>query len=154
MIDIEVNLMVDEIDIDKSMLELAKRAIECVMTIEGIENAGEVDVMIVDAERIRSLNKEFRGKDEVTDVLSFPQYDHLLENGIGEDYLVLGDIVICAQRAIEQAKEFNHGIERELAYLVVHSIYHLLGFDHMDENEKIKMREKEEIAMTALNISR
>lgn len=154
MIEIEINLMLDESLLDESMLELAKKAIESVLMIESIENEGEIDVMIVDEERIRSLNKEFRGKDEVTDVLSFPQYDNLLENGFDEEYLVLGDIVICAQRAIEQAKAFNHGIDRELAYLVVHSMYHLLGFDHMDQDEKIKMREKEEIAMKALNISR
>ena len=112
-----------------------------------------VSVTFVEPEEIRELNAQYRGKDAVTDVLSFPQFDDwddLPEDG----EVVLGDVVICMDRAAEQAEEFGHSLEREVLYLFVHSIYHLLGYDHMEEDEKREMREKEEAVMAELGLTR
>ena len=143
-----------EVEISEELIELAKTAINKILEIEQIENDGEISLLIVDSEEIKSINKEFRGKDEVTDVLSFPQYEKLFKEVDKTEYLVIGDIVICAKRAMQQAVEYNHGIEREFAYLVVHGMYHLIGLDHINKEDKKVMREKEEIVLGALNIKR
>ena len=114
-----------------------------------------VNVVLTNSENIKNINKEHRNIDKETDVLSFPMYekeeisDLELDN---ED--ILGDMVISIEKVEEQAKEFGHSFERELAYMVVHSFYHLLGYDHMEENEKKQMREKEEYILNKLNIKR
>lgn len=113
--------------------------------------AGEVSVVLVPAVHIRSLNAEYRGKDAVTDVLSFPQYESM-EEIVSEDYPYYGDVVICIERAEEQAKEYGHSFERELAYLTVHSVLHLLGYDHEEEKERMDMRTVEKEVMKALGI--
>lgn len=154
MIEIELRNNQSEVEISEEIIELAKIAINKIIEIEHIENNGEISLLIVDSEEIKSINKEYRGKDEVTDVLSFPQYENLLDKIDESEYLVIGDIVICAKRAMEQAMQYSHGIEREFIYLVVHSMYHLLGFDHMSEEDKEMMREKEKNALHALNINR
>lgn len=113
-------------------------------------------VSFVDMDEIHRLNLEFRNVDRPTDVLSFPGYspeelDESLDNG-GE--IALGDVVICEQKAHEQADEFGHPYERELIYLFVHSIFHLLGYDHEQDDEKEEMRAKEEKVMQRLGITR
>ncbi len=112
-----------------------------------------MSVSFVDAEEIRRLNREYRDKDAVTDVLSFPQFDPY-EYMQDWDEVALGDVVICEERAKEQAEEYGHSYERELIYLFVHSCFHLLGYDHETEEEKKIMREKEEKVMTALDLRR
>ena len=154
MIEIELRNNQTEVEISEEIIELAKIAINKILEIEQIENDGEISLLIVDSEEIKSINKEFRGKDEVTDVLSFPQYEKLFKEVDKTEYLVIGDIVICAKRAMQQAVEYNHGIEREFAYLVVHGMYHLIGLDHINKEDKKVMREKEEIVLGALNIKR
>lgn len=121
--------------------------------IETLKNTGygtdyEISISVVDADEIKQLNAEYRGNDNITDVLSFPLFEreYIPEEGM------LGDIVICSERVKEQAKEFGHSEEREFVYLAVHSMLHLLGYDHMEEDEKIEMRSKEKEIMKNLGI--
>ncbi|MBN2261134.1 MAG: rRNA maturation RNase YbeY [Clostridiales bacterium] len=144
----------DKLEISNAIEKYIIDAIEKILAIEKIENEGEISVIIVDNDRIKELNYEHRQKDEATDVLSFPQYENLIDNLKKIEYLVMGDIVISAEKVLEQAKEFGHSIEREFTYLVVHSMYHLLGFDHLDEEEKKEMRAKEKFALEKLQIFR
>ena len=123
-----------------------------------------IELIFVDGEEIRRLNAQTRGIDKVTDVLSYPTLDGIKGQALkGEDYpfdideegnLLIGSIVVCCQRAQEQAKEYGHSYERELHYLVVHGIMHCLGYDHMTEDEKAEMREKEEFILGKLGITR
>ena len=124
--------------------------------MEKFEGAAEVSVSFVDNEQIRQLNREFRDKDAATDVLSFP----LGENGV-YDYnnetgaYMLGDIVISMERAMEQAELYGHSLQREVAYLTVHSMLHLLGYDHEAGGlEAVRMREKEEAVLIQLGLPR
>ncbi|MDD5822947.1 MAG: rRNA maturation RNase YbeY [Firmicutes bacterium] len=123
----------------------------------------ELSITVVDAEEIRSINAEFRGIDKTTDVLSFPQHESIedlayeIEDALEEGTVfnpMLGDVVLCYDRACEQAEEYGTGVERELVYLTVHSIFHLLGYDHMEEDEKAEMRAREEAVMTAIGLAR
>ena len=112
------------------------------------------EIIIVDEEEIRRLNREMRGIDQVTDVLSFPSLDGIFGVKIEkknfpyevdeQGNLVLGSIAICKKRAEEQAEEYGHSIKREISYLAVHGVCHLLGYDHIEEKDKKIMREKEE----------
>lgn len=123
-----------------------------------------IEVLFVDEEEIRRLNRDMRSIDKVTDVLSFPALD--LERGQAikraeypfeideEGRLLLGSIAICIKRAREQAEEYGHSYERELHYLMVHGIMHCLGYDHMEESDKAQMREQEEKILNKLGITR
>jgi probable rRNA maturation factor len=120
----------------------------------------EISVLLVDNETIREFNRDYRGKDSATDVLSFPMEEDIEENsepevigGPGER--MLGDIVISVERAVEQAAEYGHSIERELAFLAVHGMLHLLGYDH-EKNEAAKkiMQTEEKRILTELGITR
>ena len=166
-------------------LERLKEAAERCLCMEGF--AGETDRMalsltLAGEEEIREMNREYRGVDRVTDVLSFPMFDgeedirEALGAGadgeageeipgdeavcggpeaeIPEAQIPLGDVVLCREKIRQQAVEYGHSEERELVYLFVHSLLHLLGFDHMDEDEKKVMREKEEAVMTAMELAR
>ena len=110
----------------------------------------------VDNEQIHELNLQFRQIDSATDVLSFPlgengEYDHNPETGAA----LLGDVVLSFERAQEQAAEFGHSLQREVGYLTVHSVLHLLGYDHVNGGlEAVRMREKEEAVMAKLGLSR
>ena len=123
-----------------------------------------IEVSFVSGEEIQRLNKELRGIDKVTDVLSFPALDLTVGQAILlEDYpfeideegrLTLGSIAICLDRAKEQAEEYGHSFERELHYLLVHGVLHCLGHDHMNEEEKALMRKEEEKVLEKLGITR
>ena len=123
-----------------------------------------VELLFVDSEEIRSLNAETRGVDKVTDVLSYPTLDGIKGKAIrAQDFpydmdedgrLVLGSIVICKDRAREQAQEYGHSYERELHYLIVHGVMHCLGYDHMTDEEKAEMRAQEERVLSAVSITR
>lgn len=112
------------------------------------------EIAIVDEDEIRRLNKETRGVDSVTDVLSYPSFEGVFgvklqkknfSAGIDENgNLFLGSVAVCKKRAEEQAEEYGHGIVRELNYLVAHGVCHLLGYDHIKEDDRRLMREKEE----------
>ena len=98
-------------------------------------------------------NRDYRDTDKVTDVLSFPQFDDLNDlPEVGE--ICLGDVVICKEKAMQQAEEFGHTFEREIIYLFTHSVLHLLGYDHMEEADKKEMRGREEQVMSYLGIGR
>lgn len=144
--------------VSEELIETMRKAAELSLRQEGLDpDICEISVSFTDGERIRELNREYRGVDRVTDVLSFPQFDsveELEEMGEMTGVMELGDVVICADRAREQAEAFGHSFERELIYLFVHSIHHLLGYDHMTEEDKAKMRPREEAVMEKLGISR
>lgn len=131
-----------------------KEAGELCVREEGLSSDRvSVSVTFVDTEEIKELNTLYRDKPAATDVLSFPQYarlDEIPEQGP----VLLGDVVICSEQALIQADEFGHSPERELVYLFVHSMFHLLGYDHMSEAEKRKMRKKEELIMEQVGIVR
>ncbi len=114
----------------------------------------EISVTFVSTEEIRELNKVYRGNDSLTDVLSFPQYESREEMQKSDRMLCLGDVVICPEQALIQADEFGHSGERELVYLFVHSIFHLLGYDHLDEEERNEMRVHEEKIMSQIGLTR
>ena len=129
-------------------------AAELVLQNEGLDPAFcEISVTFVDDETIREINRENRGVDSVTDVLSFPQFDDLAEIDQKRPYL-LGDVVLCTAQAQRQAEEFGHSVDRELVYLFVHSMCHLVGYDHMTEEEKAEMRAAEEAVMAELDLKR
>lgn len=114
-----------------------------------------INVVLTTPENIRKINKEQRNIDKATDVLSFPMFEKEEIKQIPDNQFdVLGDIVISIDRVKEQAIEYGHSFERELSYMVVHGFYHLLGYDHMVEEDKIKMREKEENILNKLKITR
>lgn len=151
-------LELNYLDIDENNLykEIIKRVLQKCFEIEKLENKNlYVNVVLTNAKNIKSINKEHRGIDRETDVLSFPMFEKdeiaSLDN-TNED--ILGDMVISIERVEEQAKEYGHSFERELAYMVVHSFYHLLGYDHMTEEDKKEMREKEENVLGILEIRR
>ena len=140
---------VDHEALDYYFKYTVRRAVLATLTHEGFEGDCEVSVTFCDNAYIRKLNSEYRGKDTHTDVLSFP----LIDFGGGEEppaderEIMLGDIVISLERAEEQAKEFGHSFEREVAFLCVHSVLHLLGYDHerSDEDEEIMCSRQREI---------
>ena len=113
----------------------------------------EISVSFVSEEEIRALNKHYRGIDKVTDVLSFPQYESI--DAIPKaGKIILGDIVICTEQALLQADDFGHSPERELVYLFVHCVFHLLGCTHMEEAAKEEMRAFEEKVMKIVKLER
>ena len=123
-----------------------------------------MELVFTDEEGIRSLNASTRGKDAVTDVLSFPNLENIFCKPIRkadfpfdtdeEGNLFLGSVVICRQRAAHQAEEYGHSLEREVYYLAVHGLCHLLGYDHEEESDKALMREREERILSAMNLGR
>ena len=117
--------------------------------MENLDQNVEVSVSFVGDDEIRDLNRDYRGVDKSTDVLSFPMDDEFII-----DNRILGDVIINTRRVMEQAEELGHSNERELSYLTVHSILHLLGYDHMEDEDKKEMREREKLAMKELSIYR
>ena len=123
-----------------------------------------IEFLFVNGAEIRRLNRETRGIDKVTDVLSYPTLDGIKGEAIygdehpyemdEEDNLLIGSVVVCCDRAKEQAEEFGHSYNRELHYLLVHGIMHCLGYDHMTDEEKAEMREQEEKILGKLGITR
>lgn len=135
---------------------LLRRCCHAVLQLEGFKGSVEVSVSFVDNEQIKELNKKHRDIDRETDVLSFPlgengEYDINPESGA----YMLGDVVISIEKAMQQAEEFGHSLDREMAFLTVHSILHLLGYDHVNGGlEEVRMREKEETVLTQLGLKR
>ena len=150
---LELNYL--DIDEKQEYKNLIKKVLEECFREEKLDNKKlYVNVVLTNSENIRTINKEHRGIDKETDVLSFPMFEKDELKSIqlkNED--ILGDMVISIERVEEQAKEYGHSFERELAYMVVHSFYHLLGYDHMNEQVKQEMRKKEENILNKLNIT-
>lgn len=135
---------------------LIKKAVNMALDAEGIDVPCIISVMLTDDEGIQTVNREFRGVDRATDVLSFPmnelvpgEFDEeLCEHDMDTGAVLLGDMMISIPRCEEQGAEFGHGYKREIMYLTVHSVLHLLGYDHVDEGEmKAQMRAREKAIM-------
>lgn len=146
----------DKIEVTYKLKMLMRRAILAVLAHEGFENECEVSFTFTDNEKIHIINREYREVDNPTDVLSFPMMD--FENTTGEpasDEPVrsLGDIVLSLERAGEQAAEYGHSFEREVAFLCVHSMLHLLGYDHENESDEEEMRASQREIMDILQLS-
>ncbi|MBR0152659.1 MAG: rRNA maturation RNase YbeY [Lachnospiraceae bacterium] len=145
---------------------LIEELAEEVLGEEGLEYEAEISVLFTDSEGIREINREARGLDVPTDVLSFPmleyetpgdfsflsEEDEVFDPVTGE--LVLGDIVLNIDRVLSQAEEYGHSVRREFAFLVVHSLLHLCGYDHMEEEERLVMEEKQRTVLDRLGIVR
>ena len=138
---------------------LLKNVLEICFKIENLDtNKIYVNIILTTPEIIQKLNKTYRNIDKQTDVLSFPMFEKedlkkYLENNNGNIIEVLGDIVISIEKVQEQANEYGHSFERELAYMTVHGFYHLMGYDHMEKVEKEEMRKKEENVLEKLGLT-
>ena len=152
---------------DFKLKETAESVINEVLSSEGVRQNVDIELLLTGREEIRRLNREFRDTDKETDVLSFPNLDFDKPSDLScadlhpEDYtdpdsgnIYLGDIVINVYRMEEQAKSYGHGIKREFAFLTAHSMLHLLGYDHMTEDEERVMFEKQEFVLNKLGIIR
>ncbi len=126
---------------------------ECFKEENLLDSKLYISVILTNPDEIQQMNKEYRKIDKTTDVLSFPMYERdeipHLNKEIEEP---IGDIVISVERVRKQAKEYEHSFERELAYMLVHGFYHIMGYDHMEEMEKKEMRAKEDVILNRLNI--
>lgn len=158
----------DKIEVTDEFIKKLESVIKFALKEEEVSIDCEISMLFVDNEEIRSINNETRGIDRATDVLSFPMLDYENKKVFKEIYkdnnfdatfmdgeeLVLGDIVLSLERTLEQSKEYNHSFEREACYLVVHSVLHLLGYDHMEDEDKKIMRKREEEILGKLDITR
>lgn len=146
----------DKLPISTKVEQLVTAALNVVAGIHKLSDKTEVDITIVDDEEIHALNRDYRNVDRSTDVLSFALDEESEDEpelvGVPEEHL-LGDIIISAETAARQADEFGHGLEREIVYLAVHGLLHLLGYDHMTAADKAVMRAKEEEALREINLS-
>ncbi len=137
--------------LDELLLCCVAAALEC----EGLgDRLCEVDITFVSSRKIRELNRQFRQVDRETDVLSFPLGDGDYETDPENGAVSLGDIVISLEKAYDQAREYGHSFEREVGFLTVHSMLHLLGYDHIDEDEGDVMREHEKIILERIGLTR
>ena len=145
----------DKIALGEYLEKRLQDGLNAVAKLHDLDDMTEVDITIVDDEEIHQLNRDYRNVDRPTDVLSFAlDEDDEDEPELMEGQLhLLGDIIISAETATRQAEEFGHGLEREIVYLAVHGLLHLLGYDHMVEEDKVIMRAKEEEALRAINLS-
>jgi probable rRNA maturation factor len=175
-----INNIQEKVQVTNQMEELIKQAVAVALKLEEFEEDAEVSISLVDNDYIQELNREYRQKDCPTDVLSFPllddeedfpevifdeedeeeiddqseEDDEIEEDEVIEEELLLGDIIISIERAVAQAGDYGHSVEREVAFLTVHGMLHLLGHDHYDEEETKLMRDKEKEAMEIMGTSR
>lgn len=151
-----------EVEAPDTVEPLLRRVISAALEAEGMDLPCEINVLLTDDEGIHQVNLDMRGVDRPTDVLSFPMFDLSPGEKPGEEHedpdtglVPLGDMCISLERAAAQAEEYGHSVERELSYLAVHSVLHLLGYDHMDEGPmKAQMRRREEHILEGLGIRR
>lgn len=142
----------DKIKVSEDLLGKINDIIVETLYYEGYDDNYEVSLSFVENEEIHELNREYRGVDRATDVLSFPLLTDEFDVEIEEESL--GDIVISLERALEQSEEYDHSFEREVCFLVCHSMFHLLGYDHDTEENTKDMRKREEDVLNKLNITR
>lgn len=154
-----------ELDLDYE--DLIKKVVRECLEYEGCPYEAEISIIFTDDEEIKKINNEFRGLDTPTDVLSFPAIEYKTSGDFtsfdeedsyyfnpetGE--LILGDIVISVERAISQAKDYGHSIIREIGFLTAHSMFHLMGYDHMSDEDRVVMEEKQKAVLNNLKILR
>lgn len=144
----------------KEYEEIIKKVVEeCFNTENLTDSKLYINIILTTPENIKEYNKKYRNIDRETDVLSFPMFEKeelndMIRNKNFDNIDILGDMIISIPKVEEQAIEYGHSFERELAYMVVHSFYHLMGFDHIEEEDKLAMRAKEEIILNKLKITR
>ena len=155
-----------DLELDLNYQEVAQRVGDAVLDYEQCPYESEVELLLTMDEEIREMNREFRDIDRATDVLSFPMIayespadfafleedESFFDPDTGE--LMLGNIVISKQKVVEQAQEYGHTVEREYAFLIAHSMLHLLGYDHMEEEERAVMEKKQREILDGLGITR
>ena len=158
----------EKIEVTEELVKELEHTIEFALKEEEVNIPFEISLLFVDNDEIREINNETRNIDKETEVLSFPMLEYPKDKVFKDVYknyefdetymdgeeLVLGDIVLSLEKALEQSKEYNHSYKREASYLVVHSVLHLLGYDHMEEDEKKVMRKREEEILGQLDIRR
>ncbi|WP_346684692.1 rRNA maturation RNase YbeY [Megamonas hypermegale] len=146
--------MPENLEIDVQIVDTVRKAAYKVGELYGLDNA-EVSITFTDNKHIHEINREYRKVDRPTDVISFAlnEGDEPEIEG-GAPINVLGDIIISVEKAVEQAKDYGHSVEREVAFLTVHGMLHLLGYDHMEEEDRKEMRQEEDFVMEKLGISR
>lgn len=158
----------NKIEVTDTLEDTAKKIIDYALKAEELDVKYEISLTFVDNESIREINRENRDIDKDTDVLSFPMLDYpkgkvykevykdyeFMPQDLDGENLVLGDIVLSLEKAEEQSKEYGHSFLRESCYLIIHSILHLLGYDHMEEDEKNIMRQREEDILKQFNLTR
>jgi probable rRNA maturation factor len=165
-LELQVNIIIDnaqdKIIITEHINNLLKRAIELCLKQENFKINSEIGILLVDNEKIRDINSNFRNKDMPTDVLSFPIVEmvdgRLIPDAgdfdINNNILMLGDIVISLEMADQHAEEYGHSFERELAFLTTHGVFHLLGYGHEDEDEENRMLQKQEAVLEEMGLKR
>lgn len=157
-----------KVKVDEEVESIIEDIVKYTLNEEKVKSDYEISIIFIDNEEIKEINKDTRGIDKVTDVLSFPMLEYpngqvfkdiynmenLSPSDFNEDALILGDMAISLEKALEQSEEYGHSFKREVCYLVVHSVLHLLGYDHMEKEDKVKMREREEYILKNFNIKR
>ena len=153
-IELDISWEIDkDPDIESKILETVKSSLE----VEDVKCDINLSLVVTDNKNIQEINKAQRDVDSPTDVLSFPGYEKEEWNEVKkreDEVIYIGDIVVSKEKIGEQAKEYNTGFEREFCYLIAHGMLHLMGYDHMNEEDKKVMREKEEEIMKKLNLER
>ena len=158
----------NKMEVTQELQNSIKDVIEYTLVEEKLIIDNEVSVIFIDNEEIRDINLKYRGIDEVTDVLSFPMLNYpkdkvfkevytnyeFDQSDLNDDRLVIGDVALSLERAWQQSEEFGHSFIRECAYLTVHSVLHLLGYDHLEQTQKNIMRKREEEILSNFKISR
>jgi len=143
-----------EVKIPTGTRMLIRRCCNALLQIENFEGFAEISITFVNNNQIKELNSQYRGNDTETDVLSFPMgedgvYDQDPQTGAQ----ILGDVVISMEKALEQSIRFGHSLQREVGFLTAHSVLHLLGYDHIEKIDRVRMREKEEAVMNLLGLA-
>lgn len=148
-----------DIEENKEYINIIKNVLKRAIEEEGLYSTKlYINVILTNPNNIKQINRKYRNIDRPTDVLSFPMFEkeeiQVLKDKKTQIPEVLGDIIVSIEKVKEQAVEYGHGFERELSYMIIHGFYHLMGYDHMTEEEKKQMREKEEKVLNLLNIQR
>ncbi|WP_213975252.1 rRNA maturation RNase YbeY [Tepidanaerobacter acetatoxydans] len=156
-VNVVINNLQDKIDVTQKLEELINKAVNTAISVEKVSGDLEVSIALVDDEYIQKLNRQYRSLDASTDVLSFAMRETVFEECGSFEFQeeeLLGDVVISLEKAKEQAVEYGHSFEREVGFLVVHGILHLLGYDHEVGEEKVVMRQREEEILKAIDLTR
>jgi probable rRNA maturation factor len=149
-----LNNLQEKFKITDGLLDLLEKAAETAMQVAGYTGQGEVSLVLTDDRYIHELNRDYRGVDRPTDVLSFAQNEGEQLQAAEEAEELLGDVIISLETAERQAEEYGHSFEREAAFLTVHGVLHLLAYDHIEEEDRVIMRSKEEEAMSRMDLPR
>ena len=145
----------EKVSIPEALEADLTKAMNVVAELEALSPQTEVDITLVDDAAIHELNRTYRGIDRPPDVLSFALDEGEEEPEVDDDEIehLLGDVIISAPTAVRQGEEYGHGLEREMTYLAVHGMLHLLGYDHMEEKDKLIMRKREEEVLRRLDLA-